>query len=327
MNTTTAKRKSGKLVRSIVTQIVITSVIASIFMLLTPMRFAAIVVAIVIWTSILCWTPAFNMWFIKPRANTAVVLASALNREKALVTEEELTSLQPSRTMRVVFGPTLAGKAPWEEIVGGKIVNLVRSITIGGPLDVITSDNIGCQLQWQAFLSVIPSNECIINLVRHNEEKIVDTFTDSCEAFIQSQVRMMTADQLFQEISYDPNASSAAINPRGTLASGFSNLFYGDKRIHPTEQEMGMRTSNLLIFKVVVNEVVLKALQSKAIAEKATSGIKVYTDADVSPDVAANLNALDRGLPLPSDITKHIVQGLGAGARFIIGDFGNERKK
>lgn len=313
--------KYRHLAGSCLTQVAIIAAIAVLFCRVTELdRTTSAIVASTVWTLILCFTPAFGMWFIQPHENTAVVLASALAFKTALSTEAELTRIQKTRTMRVIYGPTFDGKAPWEEIVNDRVVNLLRSIVLDkNELNVVTRDNVKCVVKWMMTLQVILSDECIMNLVRNSEEKIIATFKAKAEAYIEATVRTMSVEELFEQVYTDPDTNREITVGQARLSKGFEGLYWGDDRIHPTEKEMGMQSKNLTISQVLPDEAYQKAMQSKATAIKVSEALKLYKDL-MSQDVAANLNAIDRGLTPPSTIIRHIVSGLEKGAHLVVGD-------
>src|SRR6185437_2458672 len=92
------QKRSGILMTSLCTQLIIVLVLGLIIFKLTPFGMGSFLLAAALWIWVLCFTPAFDLWFIQPKANTAVVLANALKREQVLTTNEELTKLQPSNT-------------------------------------------------------------------------------------------------------------------------------------------------------------------------------------------------------------------------------------
>ena len=194
------KLRSRMLATAIYTQFAIVIVLSLILIKLTPFGFGSFLAAAAIWTWVLCFTPAFDLWFIQPKANAAAVLANPLKRERLLKTDAELTKLQPSDTMRVLYGPTLDGKYPWEELVNGQVINTLRSVELKGTANCITSDGVPVRFPWLGYLSVIQSDRGIMNLVRNSEKKIVDSNTARAEAYIKTQVFKISFDDLFNNI-------------------------------------------------------------------------------------------------------------------------------
>ncbi|MFA6601594.1 MAG: SPFH domain-containing protein, partial [Candidatus Paceibacterota bacterium] len=265
--------------------------------------FEASITSSAVWVSLLCFTPMFGAWFIKPRENTAVVLANALRKQSRLVTEDQLTSMQPSRTMRVIYGPTFAGKMPYEEIVNGKVINLRKSTKLSGKVEVTTSDGVKCSVEWAMFIAPILADIYIINLARHTLDKIIETFTRKNEAFIESVVRTLSVDQLFGEIYVDPTSQVRTTVGQNLLRNRFACLYLGERRLHPLEKEMGMQTKDIIISRVILDPAYQNALQTKEIAQKRSEAVKLYRDQGVSADVAANIVVVDSGKERPVTVT------------------------
>jgi len=289
------------------------------------------------WTLLLFFTPLFDMWFIKPRANIAVVLANSLKRDNAqtkmdmsALTNEQvqmLTNTRPNKTMRVVYGPTFDGKLPWEEIVNGRLISLLRSIKLEGTLEVITYDDVKCTIKWVMYLMVIRSDESLIILVQHTESMITGTFRARCEAFLQSTIRTMTVEKLFAEIYVDDESGVTQTKGVYELRNQFSGLFGGENNLHPIEIKMAMQTRDPMVSEIILDPKYQKTIQAAAIAKKAAEAIKQYAlTADVSPDIAANIMSLDRDVETPATVTRLIITG-AEGAHIVVGDISGNKKK
>jgi len=323
----TQKKRSGILDISICTQLIIIVALIVVFEMMTNIGPAgSILLASALWTLVLFFTSAFDMWFIQPKANTAVVVANPLKRDKVLVTDKELTKLQPSETMRVLYGPTFDGKWPWEEVVNGRVVNLLRSIELKNAIDCRTKDNIKVKISWKMYLSVILSDKGIMNLVRHTEEKILGVFGGRADAYIKTIVRTLTYDDLFENIfEEDPGSGKKITVGEKTLKSAFSGMNGGDDKLIDLEWEMGMCSTYLTISDVQADEAYQEALEAKARARLNAEALDEYPNT-VSRDVAANLLAGSMGLPLPIKATSHRFEGLPPNTHVVVGDLENSGK-
>jgi len=299
-------------IRSVLAQIVITAMLAIAIKLIAEWQMVwAIFTATGIWTVILCWTPMFGLWFIGPKANTAVVLASAFKKETELRTRLELTQIRQSNTMRVVWGPTISGRLPWEKIF--RVVNLLRSIPIkNDKLEAKTKEGIKVIVKWRLFLTAIRADWAILRLVQHSVEKIETTFESLCNGFIQSVINGMSVEELLKEI--DGNTAGS-----GSLRNRFAVLFGGEDHLTKIEAEIGMQTKNPIVSEIIIDQQYLRTLQLKATTEKVVAAHKLYANTGIDPDIAANMVASDRGVELPAKVTRHVFSGIPEGARVIIG--------
>jgi hypothetical protein len=302
-------------VRSVLAQIAITVALATSIRLTVEWEmFWSLITATVVWTLILCWTPMFGLWFIAPKANTAVVLANSFKREPKLRTRVELTQIRPSKAMRVAWGPTINGRLPWEKIF--RVVNLLRSIPIkNDKLEAKTQEGIKVTVKWNLFLMAIRADWAILNLVQHSVEKIETTFQALCNGFIQSVINGTPVEVLLKEI--DGNKAG-----NQSVGSRFAVLFGGENRLTKIEAEMGMQTRNPIVSEIVIDPQYLKTLQLEEITKKVVAAHKLYAGTGIDPDIAANMVATDRGVDQPARVTRHVFSGIPEGARVIIGEEG-----
>lgn len=330
-----ATKRRGSPLEGVIVQIGIIVTIMELLMWATPLRFAAFMIAAVGWVLILCFGGALSMWFLWLRKNTAVVLERPIGvNVPKRIEGTRVPIIKDGKELEVVVGPAIISKKPNQVIVNSKVVNMMRSITLSQPVTIITKDEIECSIKWVMFLSVIQCEEAIIHVVEHNEEKIVKTFETEANAFVESIAKTFTVDEIFEVLSIDMYDEKG--NPKTKqitkaekrLSEGFSNLYWGDDKIHPTEAEMGMRTSKLIIAQFRIDEEYVRAIRSKKIAEERGKGMDSYIKRGVSSDAALNMVASDGKVPQPANVNSNTItvngKNLPPNTTLVIGDISTQ---
>ncbi len=284
----------------------------------------------VVWTVILFFTPAIDMFVIYPRQNYSLALEDPFRRKPVLDTDKKLTGPQPTKTMRVIIGPRVAGKLPWQGIVQGKVIHMVRAINIGGNLECQTEEGIKVFVKWLIYLTAIAREDCVMNLIRNDEQAVKGEFEAKAKGFILRFVKTLSYDDLFFVAGddHDDNEQTMPL-PSGQvkLREKFRNLFGGPDILSDIEVHNGVYSGEPLIEGITPHPDYMAAVQAKAIAEKHREAIDAYTvgtpeKPGMHRDVAANLAASDRGKPMPANY--YNLEGMKKGARFWIGA-GNQR--
>lgn len=285
----------------------------------------------VAWTIILFFTPAIDMFVIYPRANYALVLEDPFGRKPDLTTPEELTKPQPTGAMRGIIGPRVAGKLPWQGIVQGKVINMIKALDVGGTLECQTKEGIKVIVKWLIYLTAIAREDCLKNLVRNDESAIKGEFEAAAKGFLLRTVKTLEYDSLFvlagDDHDDDPDTMPL---PKGQkkLVEGFKNLFGGSGTLVEMEINNGVYSGEPFIQEITPNPDFVAAVQARAIAVENRKAIDAYTQGEegrpgMHPDVAANLASSDRGKAMPSNFYR--LEGMKKGARFWIGGGGNQR--
>jgi hypothetical protein len=276
----------------------------------------AYMIGAAIWTCIICFTSVANLWFICPEANRIVVLANPL-KARRVITGDDLTSLQDTRNMRAIIGPTFAGISIFESVVC--IIDTSRSMPLGEtPVVAYTKNGVKVTVGFQAFLTAIPSEEAAVNLARHNIAYIKARFMNAFRSYIVATIVTMTDRELLTAIYDHPENETRKVTGTDLLKHGFSNLFGGPNQITEIELQHGVFTGSPAIGDVIIDADYQQAKQAVPSARKTAQAIKLLVATGMDPDVAANMVAASNKQALPAQVKKYA--GLAGVRHFVAGD-------
>lgn len=304
-----------RLIWAFICQIIIAGILGYVLHLLTDLTWAAYLTGASIWTIILCFTPAMNIWFIKPLGNHAVVLEHAL-RKKEKVELVNAAKLQKTNSYRVVWGPALTGKSFMETPLNNQAVNLQRALALEHTVQVSTRDGANHSIKFWTSCTPIQEDECIINLVRHTESVVLEYFKRAFTEYFQKTVGSIeNTDALIAAMSVNTDGTP------GALIKGFNELFGGKNAIHDEEKERGMQTGDPKC-EITIDPRFQRARQALPAAIRKRQAIDALTatvngQKGVHPDIAANMVSSDAGDENPpAQINKHIIEAPdGTGSR------------
>lgn len=251
-----------------------------------------------------------SLWFIWPKANYAFVLENGTAAVER-VTRNNLAHLHHTNTLRVVYGPTITGKSPFENILGGKAIDLKRSIPISATVQVKVKDGNVTKLKWWTPLSVIQADEAIINFARHTEEQLVGQCVKNFSSHLQSIcAKYENLDLLYADIEPSTEPQGDGKRVLGPLQKKFMALYGGSGVVTDYEISIGVQTGDPVV-EIELDEDMVNASRSAIIAGQKAKAIKAYTDLKVNPNAALNQVAIDgHSDQLPADV---MVYGLPEG--------------
>ncbi len=300
--------KDKYLQRSIMWQLIIAAAIGlGIYLVLGTDIILSFGLGIISWCLVLGLNPKVrSQWFIWPQANFVFVLEKGMTAAEELHTNKQLTKLQETNTMRVVRGPKLTGKTPFEKPIEGKAIYLKRSIGIGETLTIKLQDNSVHKIKWWTVLFVINSDVALINLARHTEKQAIERYTRNFSSFLQGEcARLKDTAALYEQIIPIGDPTPGNSRPMGELQKKFNSLYGGAGEVIDAEIEIGFQTGDPLC-EIELEKDLLNAFQSTTIAASQAEAIKKYTQAGVHPDIAANMVETSSGKEKPATVTRQI---------------------
>ncbi len=281
------------LIRSVLSILVITFLVAIAIGLVTGWVWMAGVVAVVTCSYVVCCTSLSGRFFVAPKTiNDAIVIERRLAKHEdipAKTDDKALTELQPTTNLRVIFGPGVSGISLLEKIT--HVISCARSKKLGKDwINIQTSDGVNGRVKIKAFATPIRHPEAIMNLARQTEEYAVEFLEAQFVAFIRSEIKKITYDQLMSASFDDPDDATKKVSGMDLVKKRFNKLFGGPGTISATEWQLGLYTGDPIITEVDMDQDAKDAQQMKWRATQQTSAIKTIVDeTGVNPNVAANM--------------------------------------
>ncbi len=265
----------------------------------------------VIWTFLSCFTSTGDMFCIYLAGGYALVLENPFQTgqfrkrhlpQKGMSIEEVMKIRNPFSQLRVVYGPALIFKLPWERRYKKNAINLGGLAKVSGSIETITQDNVPVTVSFLIILSVIKADECIITLINQGVEKAKDFFQQSAENFFEVAVKNITVEDLFAQISTDNNRAEG--DGQKKIKEGFRLLWGGKGIIHPSEWDYALY-SNEPTCKFTIDPDYQRAMKLKQTMTKVNEAIASLNQGGVKvpENVALNYIAANQKLAAPVNVS------------------------
>lgn len=293
----------------------------------------------VLWTILVCFTGTGDMFSIYLSGGYAIALENSLRKEDKFVKRsfEEARQMSgikprynkrgvliidiniamksisnPFSQLRVIYGPKLVLKAPWEKNYKQIAINLGALIEVRGSIETTTKDGVSVVVEFLVILSVIRIDECIISLINQGVDKAKSFFQQSAENYFEVEVRKISVDQLFAQIASDSNLTEG--NAQKKIKDGFLSLWGGKGVICPDEWDYGLY-SNEPTCKFKLSPKYQEALQLKETMRRVNEAVSALNQNGVKirEDVAINYVAANQGLTPPVVVSDNNINITGAG--------------
>ena len=240
------------------------------------------------------WTPR---WYAMTKQNHRIVWQNKLRGDLDAVTDAEITALRATNTLHVTKAG-FTGIRPWLEPI--TYINIVRSVPVMEKEFLVTTRNgVGVQVLPLVYMTAIDNDQGAKTLARRTEKYVASQIAKLGETYLEATVRILTDEELFRAIYYDPTDPRQTTNGAALINQWFGQILAGDRKVHPLERDWGVTTGKIRV-SFILDKVYQKALQAGATAQQINEAVqKLMVKTRIDDDIALNTVNQIMGLKTP----------------------------